>query len=86
MNATRAGATSLNDLERRKFLRLAAMAGFDASLGGGALSALATDLITMPFANGDRRMAAFPQKRELILLRTRPTAYAFTYRHSLKLD
>jgi len=76
MDTKRDHAPDLNDLDRRKFLRLAAMAGlstgFGASLSGSALSALASDLITLPFANGDRRMAAFPQKRELILLRTRP--------------
>ena len=70
MDTKRDHAPDLNDLDRRKFLRLAALAGlstgFGASLSGGALSALASDLITMPFANGDRRIAAFPQKRDQI--------------------
>ncbi len=46
-------------------------------LGGGALvgnsiAAPAEDSITLPFANGERRVVAFPQKRPLILLTSRP--------------
>jgi DMSO/TMAO reductase YedYZ molybdopterin-dependent catalytic subunit len=38
-----------------------------------ALSALAGDnIVTMPFANGERRLVKFPQKRELLLVTMRP--------------
>jgi DMSO/TMAO reductase YedYZ molybdopterin-dependent catalytic subunit len=57
---------------RRRFLKAA---GF-AALGGGlvtkSVSAFAEDFITMPFANGQRSLAKFPQKRPLILVTTRP--------------
>nr|WP_311526883.1 molybdopterin-dependent oxidoreductase [uncultured Ralstonia sp.] len=46
------------------------------ALGAGAalqpLTALATTGVTMPFANGERELVAFPQKRPLILLTSRP--------------
>jgi sulfite dehydrogenase (cytochrome) subunit A len=56
---------------RRQFLRTAILAG-----AGGMfvrpLSLLAGDTVMMPFANGARRMATFPQKKPLILLTSRP--------------
>ncbi len=57
-------------LSRRRFLRSALLAG-----AAGALapwSSLADDTIMMPFANGQRRLVAFPQKKPLILLTSRP--------------
>ncbi len=57
-------------LNRRKFLRAALLAG-----AGGALmpwSALADDTVMMPFANGERRLVVYPQKKPLILLTSRP--------------
>lgn len=61
-------------LNRRRFLRAALTAGAGGLLSGPLLSALAedTNTILMPFANGQRRMATFPQKRPLILLTSRP--------------
>src|SRR5438552_7212864 len=59
---------------RRQFLRTAAAVG----LGGLAASRLPlafgaeTETATMPFANGQRALVKFPQKRPLILLTTRP--------------
>lgn len=57
---------------RRHFLRTALAAGAGGLLSGPLLSALADDTITMPFANGQRRLVKFPQKRPLILLTSRP--------------
>lgn len=41
-------------------------------LAGPLMSALAEDTVTMPFANGQRRLVKFPQKQPLILLTMRP--------------
>ena len=41
-------------------------------MAGRAATALAADTVTMPFANGERPLVKFPQKRPLILLTTRP--------------
>lgn len=62
-------------VERRHFLRLGAALGAGAALGGIAGRALAAGspaTIDLPFANGLRQMATFPQKRPLILLTSRP--------------
>ena len=53
---------------RRQFISQASAAV--AGLGMG--SARAADKITLPFANGERQMVQFPQKRPLILLTSRP--------------
>jgi len=57
---------------RRQFLRAAALTGVGGLLAGRAATAFAVDAVTMPFANGERRLVQFPQKRPLILLTTRP--------------
>lgn len=59
---------------RRRFLRQAGVLGAMSALGGSALSAFAADPATvmLPFGNGLREMATFPQKRPLILLTSRP--------------
>nr|WP_199043536.1 molybdopterin-dependent oxidoreductase [Dyella sp. ASV24] len=62
-----------NDPSRRQFLRTAGWLGSMGALGGA--KALATDAPTvqLPFANGQRELTrAFPQKGEMVLLRTRP--------------
>jgi DMSO/TMAO reductase YedYZ molybdopterin-dependent catalytic subunit len=41
-------------------------------MAGTAPLALATKLIQMPFENGQRRIVRFPEKREMILQRSRP--------------
>ena len=58
------------DFSRRRFLRTTALAG----VGGWALgrAAAADETIKLPFANGERSLVKFPQKRPLILLTTRP--------------
>jgi len=59
-------------VNRRQFLRAAAAIGAGGLFSAPALSALADEEVTMPFANGQRRLVTFPQKREMILLTTRP--------------
>lgn len=59
-------------LDRRRFLRAALFAGAAGLLPAPWLAALADDTVTLPFANGRRRLVAFPQKRPLILLTARP--------------
>lgn len=63
--------------KRRAFLRQAGVLGAASALGGHALSALAASsanlpMVELPFGNGERQMATFPQKRPLILLTSRP--------------
>jgi sulfite dehydrogenase (cytochrome) subunit A len=53
---------------RRAFLRNAAIA----AAGLTAAPLLAQQKITLPFANGEREMVKYPQKRPLIRLTTRP--------------
>ena len=56
------------ELGRRRFL-----AGAGAALAAGALPARAlADSVQLPFANGERPLIAFPQKRPLIVLTPRP--------------
>jgi sulfite dehydrogenase (cytochrome) subunit A len=57
---------------RRRFLRAAMLAGAAGILPAPWLTALAEGTVTLPFANGRRRLVAFPQKRPLILLTARP--------------
>ena len=60
----------VSSLPRRDFLRQMAFAGAASAIGGA--SARAQDSITLPFANGERQLAQYPQKRKLILLTARP--------------
>ncbi len=59
---------------RRKFLQGAGALMAQATLGATALDAFAATpgKVTLPFANGERELVAFPQKRPLILLTSRP--------------
>src|SRR3954462_1812178 len=59
-------------LTRRQFLRAAGFVALGGTVASPAISAFADDAITMPFANGQRSLAKFPQKRPLILVTTRP--------------
>lgn len=59
-------------LSRRRFLRAAVAAGAGGLFAGPLLSVFGDDMVTLPFANGQRRLVAFPQKRPLILLTDRP--------------
>lgn len=58
--------------QRRAVLRRAGAAGAAAALGGIGLPALASKTINLGFENGERELVAFPQKRPLILLTSRP--------------
>jgi sulfite dehydrogenase (cytochrome) subunit A len=59
-------------LNRRCFLRAAAVVGVGGFFANRITSAWADETVTMPFANGARRLVQFPQKRPLILLTMRP--------------
>src|SRR6516164_8406880 len=59
-------------ITRRQFLKATGFAAVGSTFAGPAIRALAGDTITMPFANGQRSLAKFPQKRPLILVTTRP--------------
>lgn len=59
-------------LTRRRFLRNAGFAGAALLAGGKGPGVQAEETITLPFANGERRVVQFPQKRPLILLTHRP--------------
>jgi len=62
-----------SSIPRRVFLKQAGMAGVATALGSPALSALAAPGdVTLPFENGERELVAFPQKRPLIVLTSRP--------------
>ncbi|MGC2774083.1 MAG: molybdopterin-dependent oxidoreductase [Bradyrhizobium sp.] len=57
-------------IDRRDLLK---GAGLTALLGGlGATNALAGDVVTLPFANGERPLVKYPQKRLMIGLTSRP--------------
>jgi sulfite dehydrogenase (cytochrome) subunit A len=59
---------------RRTFLRQAAALGASGVLANSAFEAVAggQDRVTLPFENGTRELVAFPQKRPLIVLTSRP--------------
>jgi DMSO/TMAO reductase YedYZ molybdopterin-dependent catalytic subunit len=72
--STKDDASSQAVFSRRRFLRATALAGVGGMLSGRFASARAADekTILMPFANGERRLAKFPQKRPLIVITSRP--------------
>jgi len=59
-------------ITRRRFLKAVGFATLGGTLAGSVANALAEDTVAMPFANGQRTLAKFPQKRPLILVTTRP--------------
>lgn len=59
-------------IDRRRFLEKAALGSAAALFGVRALRAADAGAVTLPFANGERRLVQFPQKRPLILLTHRP--------------
>ncbi len=62
-------------LNRRQMLKSAggAALGIGAGLAGGSrLAAFAAETVTLPFANGERELVAYPGKRPLIRLTARP--------------
>ena len=56
---------------RRIFLRQAGAFGAMSVIGGIAVAAT-TNRVTLPFENGERELQAFPQKRPLIVVTSRP--------------
>src|SRR5271156_4946225 len=60
-------------MNRREALRSAAAAGIGAAGAGKvSLAAMASEIINLPFANAERPLVAYPGKRPLIRLTTRP--------------
>jgi len=57
-------------IDRRDLLKGAGLAALLGGLGG--TSALAGDVVTLPFANGERPLVKYPQKRPMIGLTSRP--------------
>ena len=59
---------------RRTFLRQAAALGAGGVLASSPFGAAASaqERVTLPFENGTRELIAFPQKRPLIVLTSRP--------------
>lgn len=57
---------------RRRFLQRAGTAGVGALIGTRGLSVLGANSSILPFANGERPLAQYPQKRPLILQTARP--------------
>ena len=58
-------------LARRALLKTIAILGGATAVAAYGMTLEAAQYVMMPFANGQRCLARFPQKRELILLRTR---------------
>src|SRR5262245_36283569 len=65
----RKAQSSSATINRRNFLR---SAGLLAAAAAGAPRLFAGENIVMPFANGQRQLVQYPQKRPLILLTSRP--------------
>ena len=59
-------------MNRRETLRSALAAGIGAAAAGNLSLAAASEMITLPFGNGERPLVAFPGKRPLIVLTSRP--------------
>lgn len=55
---------------RRRFIQAAGLAGLAGAFGAGKASA--EDTVMMPFENGERPLVAYPQKRPLIRMTSRP--------------
>ncbi len=59
-------------LARREFMRIAGAAGIGSLAGMAAARVLAAEGVRLPFGNGERPLAQYPQKRPLILQTSRP--------------
>lgn len=62
----------LTGCSRRELLRLGVVIGGAGVLGSWFPSSLRADSVTLPFDNGERPLLAFPEKRPLLVLTTRP--------------
>jgi len=67
-------ALTSKSLQRRTFLRQAGTLGAASAISSTALQVFAAEAFrtTLPFANGERELVAYPQKRPLIVLTSRP--------------
>src|SRR2546423_1166536 len=63
---------AMSDFRRRDFLRSSGLTVLGGIAFGPMLTSRAADSIAMPFANGERQLVKFPQKRPMILVTTRP--------------
>ncbi len=62
-----------NAMERRRFIRNAGWLAAGTALAGSLSRAVAAEgKVTLPFANGERELVTYPQKRPMILLTARP--------------
>ena len=61
-------------MDRRQLITRsgAAFAALGSGMAFGSLRALAEDMVTLPFANGERPLVKYPQKRPMIGLTSRP--------------
>ena len=64
-------ASRFTGVNRRQFVRMTSLAGLGA-LAGNRFGAFGAETVNLPFANGQRSLVSFPQKRSLIVLTTRP--------------
>lgn len=73
MSKKRIDGPELNPSRRDFFLKMAGLGGA-ALLGakGASAATAASNSVTLPFANGERPLVAYPQKRPLMLMTTRP--------------
>src|ERR1700677_1656197 len=59
-------------MNRRETLKSALAAGLAAASGGKLCPAAASETVDLPFGNGERPLVAYPGKRPLIVLTSRP--------------
>ena len=59
-------------LNRRETLKSALAAGLAVAAAGKLAPANASEMVDLPFGNGERPLVAYPQKRPLIVLTSRP--------------
>lgn len=60
----------MKSIPRREFLKQASLAGVATAIGSPVLAA--SSRVMLPFDNGERELVAFPQKRPMIVLTSRP--------------
>jgi DMSO/TMAO reductase YedYZ molybdopterin-dependent catalytic subunit len=61
-----------HNASRRQFLQQAGALGLGGLLGAAPLAAIADGTVDLPFANGERALVRYPQKRPLLRLTARP--------------
>jgi len=66
------GAGNPANWNRRRFLQKTCVITFAGVVTAPSHTVTAAETLTLPFANGERKLVPFPQKRPLILITTRP--------------